>query len=53
MDTNVRSTFLFTRHTVRCLAKVANDPHDFVDGGSLRFCGEAGYCMTKFAQVGL
>lgn len=54
MDTNVRSTFLFTRHAV---------PHMIVQGsgtilmissmaGVYGFPGEAVYCMTKFAQVG-
>lgn len=54
MDTNVRSTFLFTRYAV---------PHMIVQGsgtilmissmaGVYGFPGEAVYCMTKFAQVG-
>ena len=54
MDTNVRSTFLFTRYAV---------PHMIAQGsgtilmissmaGVYGFPGEAVYCMTKFAQVG-
>lgn len=54
MDTNVRSTFLFTRHatphmierksgTILMLSSMA---------GVYGFAGEAVYCMTKFAQVG-
>ena len=54
MDTNVRSTFLFTRYAV---------PHMIAQGsgtilmissmaGIYGFPGEAVYCMTKFAQVG-
>ena len=54
MNTNVRSTFLFTRHaaphmierqsgTILMLSSMA---------GIYGFAGEAVYCMTKFAQVG-
>ena len=40
MDTNVRSTFLFTRHTVPVMLqrKQGYDSDDLVDGGRLRFC---------------
>lgn len=54
-DSNVRSTFLFTRHAV---------PHMIARGqgtvlmissmaGKYGFAGEAVYCGTKFAQVGM
>jgi 3-oxoacyl-[acyl-carrier protein] reductase len=54
MDTNMRSTFLFTRHiapvmiarksgTILMLSSMA---------GKYGFPGEAVYCSTKFAQVG-
>ncbi len=54
MDSNVRSTFLFTRHaapimiaqksgTILMLSSIA---------GRYGFAGEAVYCATKFAQIG-
>lgn len=54
MNTNMRSTFLFTRHvvplflerhkgTILTIASMA---------GVMGFAGEAVYCATKFAQVG-
>jgi NADP-dependent 3-hydroxy acid dehydrogenase YdfG len=54
MDTNMRSTFLFSRHAV---------PHMISEGqgmilnissmaGKYGFAGEAAYCASKFAQVG-
>jgi 3-oxoacyl-[acyl-carrier protein] reductase len=54
MDTNMRSTFLFTRHvapvmiaqksgTILMLSSIA---------GKYGFPGESVYCSTKFAQVG-
>jgi len=54
MDSNMRSTFVFTRHAV---------PHMISDrqgmilmissmAGKYGFAGEAAYCASKFAQVG-
>src|ERR1700716_3416817 len=54
MDTNVRSTFLFTRHTVPVM--VARKQGTILTISSMAgiygFAGEAVYCATKFAQVG-
>jgi 3-oxoacyl-[acyl-carrier protein] reductase len=54
MDTNVRSTFLFTRHTVPVMLKQKSGTILMVSSmaGVYGFGGEAVYCMTKFAQVG-
>jgi NAD(P)-dependent dehydrogenase (short-subunit alcohol dehydrogenase family) len=53
MDTNVRSTFLFTRHAVPMLAQGSGTILMISSmAGIYGFGGEAVYCMTKFAQVG-
>jgi NADP-dependent 3-hydroxy acid dehydrogenase YdfG len=54
MDTNVRSTFLFTRHTVPVMVKQKSGTILMISSmaGVYGFGGEAVYCMTKFAQVG-
>jgi NADP-dependent 3-hydroxy acid dehydrogenase YdfG len=54
MDTNVRSTFLFTRHTVPVMLKQKSGTILMISSmaGVYGFGGEAVYCMTKFAQVG-
>jgi 3-oxoacyl-[acyl-carrier protein] reductase len=54
MDTNVRSTFLFTRHTVPVMMKQKSGTILMISSiaGIHGFGGEAVYCMTKFAQVG-
>ena len=54
MDTNVRSTFLFTRHTVPVMLKQKSGLILMISSmaGVYGFGGEAVYCMTKFAQVG-
>jgi NADP-dependent 3-hydroxy acid dehydrogenase YdfG len=54
MDTNVRSTFLFTRHTVPVMLKQKSGTILMISSmaGIYGFGGEAVYCMTKFAQVG-
>lgn len=54
MDTNVRSTFLFTRHTVPHMIAQQSGTILMVSSmaGVYGFGGEAVYCMTKFAQVG-
>ena len=54
MDTNVRSTFLFTRHTVPVMLKQKSGTILMVSSmaGVYGFGGQAVYCMTKFAQVG-
>jgi NADP-dependent 3-hydroxy acid dehydrogenase YdfG len=54
MDTNMRSTFLFTRHAVPIL--VAQGAGTIINvasmAGVMGFAGEAVYCASKFAQVG-
>jgi NADP-dependent 3-hydroxy acid dehydrogenase YdfG len=54
MDTNMRSTFLFTRHVVPVL--LARGTGTIITiasmAGVMGFAGEAVYCATKFAQVG-
>ena len=54
MDTNMRSTFLFTRHAVPVL--VERGAGTIINiasmAGVMGFAGEAVYCSTKFAQVG-
>jgi short-subunit dehydrogenase len=54
MDTNVRSTFLFSRHTVPVMTKQKSGLILMISSmaGVYGFAGEAVYCMTKFAQVG-
>ena len=54
MDTNVRSTFLFTRHTVPVMIKQGSGTILMISSmaGLYGFGGEAVYCATKFAQVG-
>jgi NADP-dependent 3-hydroxy acid dehydrogenase YdfG len=54
MDTNVRSTFLFTRHTVPVMLKQKAGTILMISSmaGIYGFGGEAVYCATKFAQVG-
>jgi 3-oxoacyl-[acyl-carrier protein] reductase len=54
MDTNVRSTFLFTRHTVPVMVAQKSGTILMLSSmaGLYGFGGEAVYCMTKFAQVG-
>ena len=54
MDTNVRSTFLFTRHTVPLMIEQRSGTILMLSSmaGIYGFAGEAVYCATKFAQVG-
>ncbi|MDP9174590.1 MAG: SDR family oxidoreductase [Planctomycetota bacterium] len=54
MDTNVRSTFLFTRHAVPVMLKQRAGLVLMISSmaGIYGFAGEAVYCATKFAQVG-
>jgi NADP-dependent 3-hydroxy acid dehydrogenase YdfG len=54
MDTNVRSTFLFTRHTTPVMLKQKQGTILMISSmaGIYGFAGEAVYCATKFAQVG-
>ena len=54
MDTNVRTTFLFTRHAVPVMVKQRSGTILMISSmaGVYGFGGEAVYCMTKFAQVG-
>jgi 3-oxoacyl-[acyl-carrier protein] reductase len=54
MDTNVRSTFLFTRHAVPVMVRQKSGTILMISSmaGIYGFGGEAVYCMTKFAQVG-
>jgi NADP-dependent 3-hydroxy acid dehydrogenase YdfG len=54
MDTNVRSTFLFTRHTVPVMIQRKQGTVLTISSmaGVYGFAGEAVYCATKFAQVG-
>ena len=54
MDTNVRSTFLFARHTVPVMLKQKAGTILMISSmaGIYGFAGEAVYCATKFAQVG-
>lgn len=55
MDANVRSGFLFTRHAVPVMIKQKSGLILFISSmaGVYGFAGEAVYCATKFAQVGL
>lgn len=54
MDTNMRGTFLFTRHAVPIfLAQRSGAIINIASmAGVMGFAGEAVYCATKFAQVG-
>ncbi len=54
MDTNVRSSFLFTRHAVPVMQQQKSGTILMISSmaGVYGFGGEAVYCMTKFAQVG-
>jgi len=54
MDTNMRSTFLFTRHAVPVMIDQGSGTILVVSSmaGVYGFGGEAVYCATKFAQVG-
>jgi NADP-dependent 3-hydroxy acid dehydrogenase YdfG len=54
MDTNVRSTFLFTRHVVPVMLEQKSGTILMISSmaGVYGFGGEAVYCATKFAQVG-
>jgi 3-oxoacyl-[acyl-carrier protein] reductase len=54
MDTNMRSTFLFTRHALPVMLEQGSGTILMVSSmaGLYGFGGEACYCATKFAQVG-
>ncbi len=54
MDSNVRSTFLFTRHAVPLMREQKSGTILMISSmaGIYGFAGEAVYCATKFAQVG-
>ncbi len=54
MDSNMRSTFLFTRYVVPVLTRQGSGAIINVSSmaGVMGFPGEAVYCATKFAQVG-
>ncbi|HET8909550.1 MAG TPA: SDR family oxidoreductase [Ktedonobacterales bacterium] len=54
MATNMRSTFLFSRHTVPSMLERGAGSIINVSSmaGVMGFAGEAAYCATKFAQVG-
>ncbi len=54
MDSNVRSTFLFTRHVVPVMIKQREGLVLMLSSmaGVYGFAGEAVYCATKFAQIG-
>jgi NADP-dependent 3-hydroxy acid dehydrogenase YdfG len=54
MDTNMRSTFLFTRHAVPMMLEQGEGTVLMLSSmaGIYGFPGEAVYCATKFAQVG-
>jgi 3-oxoacyl-[acyl-carrier protein] reductase len=54
MDTNVRSTFLFTRHLAPLMIEQRSGTILMISSmaGIYGFAGEAVYCATKFAQVG-
>lgn len=55
MDSNVRSSFLFTRHAVPVMIRQREGLILMISSmaGVYGFAGEATYCATKFAQVGL
>ena len=54
MDSNVRSTFLFSRHVVPGMIERKSGTVLMISSmaGIYGFGGEAVYCATKFAQVG-
>jgi NADP-dependent 3-hydroxy acid dehydrogenase YdfG len=54
MDSNVRTTFLFTRHAVPEMIRQGSGTILMISSmaGKYGFAGEAVYCATKFAQVG-
>jgi NADP-dependent 3-hydroxy acid dehydrogenase YdfG len=54
MDSNVRSTFLFSRHAVPVMLEQKSGTILMLSSmaGIYGFAGEAVYCATKFAQVG-
>jgi NADP-dependent 3-hydroxy acid dehydrogenase YdfG len=54
MDSNVRSTFLFTRHAIPVMMEQGSGTILMLSSmaGIYGFAGEAVYCATKFAQVG-
>lgn len=54
MDSNMRSTFLFTRHAVPVMIQQGSGTILMISSmaGIYGFGGEAIYCATKFAQVG-
>jgi NADP-dependent 3-hydroxy acid dehydrogenase YdfG len=54
MDTNMRSTFLFTHYAVPMMIKQGSGTILMISSmaGIYGFGGEAVYCATKFAQVG-
>jgi 3-oxoacyl-[acyl-carrier protein] reductase len=54
MDTNMRSTFLFTRYAVPVMIGQGSGTILIISSmaGVYGFGGEAVYCATKFAQVG-
>ena len=54
MDSNVRSTFLFTRYAVPLMIRQGSGTILMISSmaGVYGFGGEAVYCATKFAQVG-
>jgi len=54
MDTNMRSTFLFTRYAVPVMIQQGAGTILMISSmaGIYGFGGEAVYCATKFAQVG-
>lgn len=54
MDSNMRTTFLFTRHIAPVMIKQRSGLILMISSmaGVYGFPGEAAYCATKFAQVG-
>jgi NADP-dependent 3-hydroxy acid dehydrogenase YdfG len=54
MDTNMRATFLFTRHAVPLMLEQGSGMILMLSSmaGKYGFAGEAAYCASKFAQVG-
>jgi NADP-dependent 3-hydroxy acid dehydrogenase YdfG len=54
MDSNMRSTFLFTRHAMPVMIAQKSGTILMISSmaGKYGFGGEAVYCATKFAQVG-
>lgn len=54
MDSNIRSTFLFTRHATPVMIAQKSGAILMLSSmaGKYGFPGEAVYCATKFAQVG-